>query len=1738
MRTAILLVVILFVPLACVYAADERIILSDVNIESAPVEKLSSSRTQTELGFRMAGIEVAPTVAANGLTFQSIAPMTSIPERFGETGEEGLPELPLYSQLVAIPDQAGVMLEIISAEYETLEGYVIMPSQPSTVEGSNEISAFTMNEEFYKQNAFYPPEPVTLGEPVICRDLRMIQTVIYPVQYNAATRQLRVYTHIDYRLTYGGTDMRNAKERKNNRISETFLPIYRALAPNADEMLADYQPVRGGYLILTPAAYADSVKALARWKHLKGYYTQITRHTEIPGGASPVNIFSYIQSAYQNWENPPEFVCVIGDENMEIPDSPFYHSPYTYASDHDYSCVDGSDYLSDVMVTRMSIYNNATLGAAMYKSLIYETNPYMGDPSYWLRGLSVAGNVSAVTPRITTLWVRQQLLDHGFIQVDTSFRWASYEVDPLLPGYFSNGVSIISYRGWAHSGGWYAPRFENADLDVSATNKLGIMASLVCGTGNFAVGECFGEKWIRMGSPPDLLKGGPCFYGVTDGSTHTKWNNPIMIGYYWAILEQGIYNFASAAFMGKMELYNTYPRHQQIGGWVEQYFHTYNTLGDPELEIRTAIPQNMTITYPAIIPVGTSMLSLHVNGSGGGPLANAYVNLAKGYGAGEQVFVGGRTDASGDLTLNFSTTTSDTMFVTVTSRNYIPHRGFSIVQAQSVALNVSVIAIDDDNSGGSSGNNDGNVNPSETIEFAVTLRNFGTSVTATNVSATLTSADPDINITVPTRTYPNIAPGATGNASQFAAHFASDIPHGEHKILLLNITCDQGSWTGAVPVDVKSMSFGLISLSYPGDPNNRLDPGETSQLAIDLINHGELGGTSLVGHLSSSDTSVLIIDSLADFGNIGIDGSGSNISSPFTIQVGAGVYDGRNVNFHMDMVSSNGSIAQRAFSAVVGDVNTYDPLGPDDYGYYIYDNTDVGCLPAPVYSWVEISPYAGGLGTRITFPFSTDDDAVVVNLPFNFYYYGQSFNYMLVSINGFVAFDTSHFDMQGHHWFNFDNGQIPEPGAPAGLIAPFWDDLEYTGNNGVFRYYDSANHRFIIEWKNCTHALGNQSLESFQMIIYDPVYYPSPTGDSDILFQYQLVNNDDNDTYDPEAPGLYSTVGMQNLAKTDGLQYTYDNLYHPAAATLQAGRAIKITTATGLTPPPDIEYYPTSFFKSAVAGEIVRDTLAIANTGVGSLVFSLYAVTNNRLFIDDKSGDDNAPGASQRSLSIADILPIIADQGGPDAFGNRWIDSDEPGGPPATYVDISGVGTPVTLPDDNFVGPINIGFTFPYYENSYTQLYIGSNGYVSFGAGYGSNSNVPLPNTSAPNNFLAAFWDDINPAAGGTVKYYADAANERFIVSYDDVPLYGLGGNLDIQIILYTSGRIQFNYGTLSPGSGNLTSCTVGIENDDGTDGLLVVHNSAYLHNDLSILFIPPARWLYTNMNGAILGSSSDTFAVITFDASEIDAGIYSGRLDLDSNDPDEGSIDIPLTFAVGSQGAPDIAFYPESLLDSLSEGQLGTKVFKVYNRGTANLQVNLSAVEFNLEAGEGGPTEISSIKGGANEMAQDILNTWLFISPAADTIPPGDSLMATVTFDARFIGSGTYDGEIRMASNDPDSPNLDASATLVVFSSGPNCSYIPGDINNNGSANGIDVTYGVSYLKGGSPPPYSCDCPPYGVIFVSGDVNGNCAFNGIDITFFVAYLKGMQPTLNYCADCPPSRQILISKPAPSSTGN
>jgi hypothetical protein len=681
------------------------------------------------------------------------------------------------------------------------------------------------------------------------------------------------------------------------------------------------------------------------------------------------------------------------------------------------------------------------------------------------------------------------------------------------------------------------------------------MASIVCGTCNFEADECFGEMWIRMGVSTTSYKGGPAAWGSTDGGTHTRWNNPLMVGYYWAIFKEGVYNFAAAAVRGKIQQYNTFPRYNSPGGTVEQYFHTYNMLGDPEIPVRTRPPIYLNVTHPLSIEYGLNHVSINVLDVDGNPVEGAYVTLFKETGGEEELWAVDKTDAAGGVTLTFIPPSTGDVTLTVSGRDLFPYQGTIAVVHSDMILGYTSHVIDDNNFGYSSGNGDAVANPGEILELTISLRNFGTGQTAGGITATLESLDENLVVVYQSESeFGDIAPGQTTACSTpYVVRIDTKLQDGDFAGLKITAyDSSGGSWESAVQIPVAAPKFRVSAVTF-SDANGRLDPGETLDMVLTVQNNGSLGAMNVNAYVFTMDDYTIMTEANCSFGDIPAGGSANNSGNPLTISSDSETFDGHAINLMLHTTTAAGYQADIPFTVTVGQVLTSDPTGPDAYGYHMFDNTDVEYAPVPAYDWVEIAP---GPGTRLTFAGGTDDASKVITSPFDFVYYGETFNAMIVCINGFAALDTFAYDMGGNYWFNFFNWPIPDPGSGRGQISPFWDDLSYSGSvNGVYTWYDEDNHRFIIQWHLMTHR-NTYATETFQIIITDPLYHPTLTGDSEIIFQYKtIVNNDSGENY--------SSVGFESWDELRGLEYTFDSFYKPGAATLGNNKAIKITTNTG-----------------------------------------------------------------------------------------------------------------------------------------------------------------------------------------------------------------------------------------------------------------------------------------------------------------------------------------------------------------------------------------------------------------------------------------------------------------------------------------------------------------------------------------------------------------------------------------------
>jgi len=166
-----------------------------------------------------------------------------------------------------------------------------------------------------------------------------------------------------------------------------------------------------------------------------------------------------------------------------------------------------------------------------------------------------------------------------------------------------------------------------------------------------------------------------------------------------------------------------------------------------------------------------------------------------------------------------------------------------------------------------------------------------------------------------------------------------------------------------------------------------------------------------------------------------------------------------------------------------------------------------------------------------------------------------------------------------------------------------------------------------------------------------------------------------------------------------------------------------------------------------------------------------------------------------------------------------------------TYAPQTNLGTLVTLGDDSQSGIFNIGFTFCFYGQTYTQFRIGSNGWVSLGNGAQpftfASVSIPTVNAAVPKNCIMGPWQDWNPGIGGQVRYQVQgvAPCRKLVVSWIGVPMYSCT-NLQgtFHIVLYESTNIIENYIANKPNCPQWAGGTSvqGVHNPTGTQAVTV----------------------------------------------------------------------------------------------------------------------------------------------------------------------------------------------------------------------------------------------------------------------------------------------------------------------------
>jgi hypothetical protein len=244
-----------------------------------------------------------------------------------------------------------------------------------------------------------------------------------------------------------------------------------------------------------------------------------------------------------------------------------------------------------------------------------------------------------------------------------------------------------------------------------------------------------------------------------------------------------------------------------------------------------------------------------------------------------------------------------------------------------------------------------------------------------------------------------------------------------------------------------------------------------------------------------------------------------------------------------------------------------------------------------------------------------------------------------------------------------------------------------------------------------------------------------------------------------------------------------------------------------------------------LCGNVTSDLSSVDCDDVGSVLTVLVTATlqnssatcSAQLTVEDNSGPE---------LDCENITIDIS--GGPvtiipeDLYSTQEYSVGSAGA--FLPIDISASGTNLTLSDDQVSPLVNIGFDFDFYENTYSDLYVSSNGFISFGSltNSGCCTGGILPTDNAINNLIAFAWEDLDPGNGGqpatnVVRYstVGSAPNRIFVLEFFNVDHYPTGNLYTGQLHLFEStNRIEIHT-TSQPDPFGLH--TMGVENIDGT---------------------------------------------------------------------------------------------------------------------------------------------------------------------------------------------------------------------------------------------------------------------------------------------------------------------------------
>ena len=832
-------------------------------------------------------------------------------ENEAHTYKKGYPELPKISRSIIIDNEKDVFVKLSEIQYVDLNISVI-PSKGHIERNIDPDSIPFIFNNIYQKNELYPTENVTISEPYIMRDFRAVTVNFFPFSYNNINKKLRVIYSAKIEIINSEKKNKNIKIKKSQKINPAFSYIYENQFLNYNFNPSRYETIderAGKMLIISYPDFMNSMQSFMEWKTKKGIPVEIYNVNDI-GGAEEIK--NFIKAEYDS-DNQLTYVLLVGDSD----EVPAYYDEGD--SDAAYSLVEGLDSYPDIFIGRFSAENIDEVENQVEKVIFYERDLVDGD---WLKkGIGIASGSTTQGDNNETDFehieiIRNKLLNFTYSEVDQIYESNGANAD-MVSEAINNGRSFINYCGHGTQTSWTTTGFSLYNIpNLQNENQFPFIISVACVNGAFVGHTCFAESWLRAENEDGNSTGAIAFYGST---INQSWDPPMAAQDEIIDLLMGNSSNGSMTTLGGLCYNGSAKMMDKYNSDGIKMFKTWVIFGDPSLQVRTTIPEDISIEYDPILFLGMDTMEIITDSP------NILISLN--YDG--EIYASGYTNESGSINLELDNLPEQDIILDLTASGFnkktytdeiplIPNSGPYFVVRELIPQTENAIL---------------RFNSESFISLK--LENIGT-IKGENLLISLSENDNFIDIIDGNFETQTVLPSEEILFEDaFKILITDDIPD-QHQIEFnISITDGNEVWEDSFVLEVEAPKLFIDEMIINDENglyiNNMLDSGESVTLNFPIKNIGHVNSLDFSVFLNSDDERISVSEGNINCQSLFI---GEEIVVSFTILVSENFTSGEEVSFNLNLQSGDYT-KDNIFTTFVGLITEG---FEEDFAYLLWQN--------------------------------------------------------------------------------------------------------------------------------------------------------------------------------------------------------------------------------------------------------------------------------------------------------------------------------------------------------------------------------------------------------------------------------------------------------------------------------------------------------------------------------------------------------------------------------------------------------------------------------------------------------------------------------------------------------------------------------------------------------------------------------------------------------------------------------